>query len=141
MQVEQHVVPLDQRAQHVGDPVFVVRGRSARLEQAVEVALAFALQAPPRQRVGNGHQRELPAPQPESAAVELGQHALDARRAAGLVAMHAAQHEQPRARLQRGEGMDAQVVGGGSSSGKRIGGHPGDYCGGLPLRAKTLLVS
>ena len=44
-------------------------------------------------------------------------------------------------RLRRGEGMDAQVVGGGSSGGKRIGGHPGDYCGGLPLRAKTLLVS
>jgi hypothetical protein len=140
MQVEQHVVPLDERAQHIGHPAFIVGRRLAGLEQAIEVALALPLQASPRERIGHGQQGELAAQQLERAAVELGQHALDAHGAAGFVAVHPAQHQQPRAGVQRGEGVDAQAVGGGA--GKRIiGRHPADYCGGVALCAKTLLVS
>ncbi len=112
MQVEQHFVARDQRRQHVGHAGFVVGRCLGRAEQAVEVALALALQSAPCERIGDGHQGQLAALQLQGAGLELAQDALDAQGAGDFVAMHAAHHEQPGTGVQRGEGVDAQAVGG-----------------------------
>jgi hypothetical protein len=122
-------VARDERGQHVGDAGLVVGGLLAGAKQPVEVALALALQAAARERVGHGHQGEFAALQSQRAAIELGQDALDAQRAGDLVTVHPAQHEQPRPGGERGEGMDAQAVGG--RAGKRIGRHAGIIAEGL----------
>ena len=55
MQVQQHIMRLQQRAQHIGDARFVVLRNRAGSHVAVEVAIADPLAFGKRQRVGHRH--------------------------------------------------------------------------------------
>jgi len=109
VQVEQHLVRPKQRAQHPRDPVLEILRNGWRHQLAVQVALAFAGMAGVGKRVGDRHQRELAAPQRQPALVERLDHLAHRRGAAGLVAMHGAEHDQPWAGLQAEVLVNAQA--------------------------------
>jgi hypothetical protein len=52
-----------------------------------------------------------PARDGDLAAIELLEHAADRHGAAGLVAMHGAQHDEARAGLEAGEGDGLELMG------------------------------
>ena len=129
VQVEQHLMPVEQRAQQICNARFVIRrlrtglGRS---KQPVEVSLSLAPHQPPCQRVCHGHHRELPAQQLKRAGIQFGHRTLDADRAAGLVTVDTPQHDQARPGPQGREPVNAEgVVGVGlGAAGCHLAGHP-----------------
>ncbi|CFW15016.1 Uncharacterised protein [Bordetella pertussis] len=111
MQVQQHVVRLQQRAQGIADTVLVIGRRRAYAQVAIEIAVALALAFAVGQGIGHRQQRQLAARDRQRAAFELGQDAFDGARATDFIAVHRAQHQQPGPRLHTQELVRAQVIG------------------------------
>jgi FAD/FMN-containing dehydrogenase len=111
MQVQQHIVGIQQRAQHVADTVLEVLRHGRRAQVAVEIAVARAPAQGIRQRVGHGHEGDDAALDAPAACVQFGQGPADGPRPGHLVAVHGAQHDQARAGPQAVELVDAQAGG------------------------------
>ncbi len=103
MQIEQHVVRGKPRAQRVGDVVFINAWRVGWQQATVQVALTHARALCIREWIGHRHQRQTAALDAPATAVEFAQHALDATRARGFIAMHRAKHDELRAGSKAGE--------------------------------------
>ena len=96
MQVQEHVVPGEQRAQPVRDPVLEVLRRRRRRQIAVEVPVAEALLPRERERIRHRDERDLPGQDLEAPLVDVVDDATDRDVAARLVAVDGARDDEPR---------------------------------------------
>jgi hypothetical protein len=101
VKVDERIVARQQRREMVGNPVFGVLGAHARAEVAVEVAVPLAGAQAESDGVGNRHQRQHPTRHASGAVTESGGDIAQGCRAAGFVAVHGAEHHEPRAARKR----------------------------------------
>jgi hypothetical protein len=116
VQVQQHVVRGEQRAEPVGDAVLEVLRCVGHPEVAVQVALAHPLPALVGQRIRHRHQGQRTLEQHTVLPVQFPREPEDGLRAAGLVPMDRAQDDQPRPGLQP---VIADAAQGGRQPGRR----------------------
>ncbi len=109
MQVEQRIMLCQQRAKPVGDMILELLRSIGRQEIAVEVAVSHALLPGIGKRIGNRNEGDAASHQPQAARADLLRHSLDRPGAAGFVAMHCAQNDQPRSGLQAGIRLRMEV--------------------------------
>jgi hypothetical protein len=104
VQVEQHLVLGEQRAEPIGDVVLVLARQRRRRELAIEVAVAGASMLGVGERIGDRHQRHPAGDELQRAGVDVAQDALNRARAAGLVAVDSAEDDEARTGPRRRAG-------------------------------------
>ena len=109
VQVEQHIVRIEQRAQHIGEAILKVLRNGAWCHVAVEVALAAALLQLVSEGVGDRHKGDAAAFNGQLSITQFIKQLPDGLRAAGFIAVNRTEYKQLRAGGQSVISEGAQV--------------------------------
>jgi hypothetical protein len=118
MKVKQDIMRLQERAQGIGNAVFIIHRLGLGPQITIEVSITGSPHFDVSQRVGDRDESDLPAGQLQITPVKLGHNALNGQRATNFIAMNGTQYDQA------GPAFEARIsVGAQGSQAGAVSGH------------------